>query len=95
MGWKKFVQTTFGDKKKLRAYESIRCPYGTTCPSHIPFKNARRSKIKFIERISPYVHSYRCLHCGCKFNYDSADPNRFHESELPFKKNPSFIHRRY
>jgi len=84
----------FGDKKKVLTYSDLRCPYGETCPSHMPFKNARKAKIRFVERISPYVYCYKCMYCGCKFNYDVTDPDRVHQSELPFVKNPNFLHRR-
>jgi len=95
MGWKRVMTNgILGDKKKLRTYDSIHCPYGTTCPSHTPFKNAHPPKVKFIERISPYVYQYRCKYCGCKFSYDVTDPERCHQSELPHVKNPAFLHRK-
>ena len=95
MGWKRVLTDgILGDKKKAFVYENLRCPYGETCPSHIPFKNARPARVKFVERISPNVYCYRCKYCGCKFNYDVSNPDKFHQSELPYMKNPNFLHRR-
>jgi len=95
MGWKSVIRDGFlGDKKKLLTYQTLHCPFSVTCPSHIPFKNAHKPKIRRVERISPYVYMYKCMYCGCKFNYDVADPERVHQSELPFAVNPSFIFRK-
>jgi len=95
MGWMKafggnFVSGMMGDKKSLRT--SLRCPFGM-CPSNQPFVGALRTKMKFIERISPYVYAYRCKHCGCKVNV-SADGPKIPQQEKPYVKNPNLIIRR-
>lgn len=95
MSWKRVITDgILGDKKKAFAYRDLHCPYGTTCPSHIPFKNAYPPKVRLVERVSPYVYQYQCQYCGCKFNYDVTDTDKFNHSELPFMKNPNFLHRR-
>ena len=96
MGWKRMLTNgVFGDKKKVMAYDKIRCPFGVTCPSHIPFKNARPAKIKFIERVSPNVYKYQCRWCGCSFIYDAVNPDKVHHSELSHVKNRNFLTRRF
>jgi len=95
MGWvKTFGQTLtsgmLGDKKKLKT--SLCCPY-MTCPSNHPFKGARPTRMKFVERISPYVYSYKCKWCGCKVNVSDDGP-QISQQEKSYIKNPFLLNRR-
>ena len=95
MGWKRVLTDgIMGDKKKAMTYDAIRCPYGVTCPSHIPFKNARKPKIKLIQRISPMAYEYKCRWCGCNFVYGAVNPDKVRQKEQPHMVNDSFLHRK-
>jgi hypothetical protein len=94
MGWKRLIRESLGDKKKLYAYRDMHCPYGVTCPSHIPFENAHPPKLKWIERVSPYVNKYKCMYCGCYVLYGCQHPDKIPEREHPHIANPAFLHRK-
>jgi len=92
--FKALTNGIIGDKKKAFAYRNLRCPYGVDCPSHQPFLNARPPRMKFVERVSPNVVAWKCKYCGCKVNYDMSNPDKIPQPELPYMKNPSFLHRK-
>lgn len=95
MSWRRVLTDgIMGDKKKVMAYDQIRCPFGD-CPSHIPHKNARKAKVKFVQRVSPNVYEYKCKWCGCNFAYGAINPDRVPEREQPHIANSSFLHRRW
>ena len=50
---------------KPKFYWDAHCPYKVTCPSHQPEPHAKKSKLKFVQKVSPLVYEYRCGHCGC------------------------------
>ena len=55
------------DKKKL-LHKQCRCPYAL-CPSNEPFRGARKSRMKFKQKISPMVFQFECKDCGCLTNF--------------------------
>ena len=98
MGWtwvpKRLLVSTsgfMGDKGKALADE-MACPY-FLCPSNIPFVGAKKSKYKFVQRLSPRVYQFRCKHCGCLV-IESTDgpliPYEMRAEEL----NPAFLGRK-
>jgi len=92
--WKKvseaFTSGMSGDRHKLMT--ELNCCY-YTCPSNQPYAGARKSKMKFIERISPYAYRYKCRWCGCD-NIFGADGPGVPHAEKPHIANPNFLFKR-
>jgi len=61
--WKKVITSGITGDKKKDMNHNLRCPYAT-CPSNQPFVSSRPPKMRFIERVQPYVHKYECRYCG-------------------------------
>lgn len=55
------------ETKKTHWYNAIPCPYGL-CPSNQPFDGARKPKLKFVQKVAPTVHQYKCKYCGNLIN---------------------------
>jgi len=92
MPWLKVLRSGIvGDEKKMWA-KRLNCPY-LLCPSNQPFEGARPSRMKFIEKIQPYVYKYKCRYCGFYIHY-GADGPKIPHLEKPHIMNPNFLHRK-
>ena len=63
MGWNIFNSI----KEKQHFAEDLHCPWEADCPSHTPFKDARKPKLRLLERVGPMTKRYRCEWCGMEF----------------------------
>ena len=85
MGWN-WVNDLLGMEGKKKDFNwDARCPYGL-CPGNEPLNrkevillNAepilRKSKLKFIYKVSPFVYNYQCGYCGCGVNINIEVPD--------------------
>ena len=74
MPWQ-WVDNLFETKtSKSRAYWDAQCPY-QMCPSNQPFRRAHKPRLKFIHKITPFVHQYKCKDCGNLFNDGTIENN--------------------
>jgi len=83
-----------GDKKRLYGKYGLRCPWDHPehgCPSHRPFPDARKPKMKLIERIQPRVYLYQCKYCGMKTTVSLDNTESIPEREQAQIKNPALI----
>lgn len=73
------------DTNKKKNYWEARCPYHL-CPSNQPFRNAHKPRLKFMQKVSPLIHQYKCNDCGCLTNFDLEQ----HDNNEDIKKmNPA------
>ena len=73
MHW--FLNSIIGDRGHLWQ-DSFNCPY-MLCPSNDvndATVRSKKTKMKFVQKISPRVYQYRCLNCGCLINKGSDGP---------------------
>ena len=83
-----------GDKKKLYGEHALRCPWDHPdmgCPSHRPFPDAKKPKMKLIERVQPRVFLYKCKYCGMTTTVSLDHPGKMPEKEQSQVLNPSLI----
>ncbi len=80
-----------GDKHKDMNHP-LRCPF-FGCPSNTPFVGARPTKMKFIERVQPYVAKFECRWCGSPVLVEVSGQNQ-PDVERPHRVNPNLLHAR-
>lgn len=74
MAWT-WVDNLFStDNKKTDFSWDARCPY-EVCPSNQPFRGAHKSRLKYVQKVSPRVLQYRCKDCGCLTNFSIEIPD--------------------
>lgn len=76
--------------KKRRLTSFGECAWKGDCPSHKPWFNARKPKLKLIERIGPITYKYQCGYCGMITLVDVSDDGT-PANYRPHMKNPSLI----
>ena len=74
MAWNWVSDLLTPDYKK-KFYWDAHCPYKVTCPSHQPVEHSKKPKLKFVQKVSPMVHEYRCGHCGCLVMFSIMCPD--------------------
>ena len=84
-----FTSGIMGDKKGM-APDKLICPWTSDCPSHTPFRNARKPKVKLVERIQPHVALYQCKWCGMKWVQDATNPE-IGAGNPALTKNPALV----
>lgn len=65
------------------------CPY-MLCPSNQPVQETKKPKMKFVQKISPRVYQFRCLHCGCLLN-KGMDSDAVPSDMTSWNVNPSLV----
>ena len=74
MAWTWINDLLAPEGKKKSFNWDARCPYHL-CPSNQPYRRAHKSRLKFMQRISPLVYQYRCRDCGCLCNIGVEVPD--------------------
>ncbi len=59
------------DKNKMIPNDLV-CTWKSDCPSHKPYPNARKPKLRIIERIQPHVFLIECKYCGMRWIQDTT-----------------------
>jgi len=78
MPWQ-WVNDLFVEGRKKDFNWNARCPYHL-CPGNHPVE--RNSKLKFIQKVAPFVYQYKCGYCSCLVNIGV---------EIPYEDNKRFL----
>lgn len=91
MAWN-WIADLFSPDNKKKYYWDVRCPY-MLCPSNWPPADSdvekKKPRLKFVQKISFFVHQYRCKDCGnlINFSVEQADDIKQSRREM----NPALI----
>ena len=84
--WDAIANAILGDKSKGWQRE-LRCPF-FLCPSNQPFPGAYPPRMKFVQKLGPGAHQYRCRGCSCLTN---VSIEKSEDGRETWKVNPALI----
>ena len=68
MSWTWVDNLLSNQKEKKQYFWDARCPY-MLCPSNTPYRGCHAARLKYVQKVSPMVHQYKCKDCGCLTNF--------------------------